>query len=210
MCASSTNVQAESFLHQRHFNTFKFFFLLKARYSTDQFSAALPQSVSTVTRNDQRWRCPVMCGSASASVRKESLKRLTWDFVQLIHELVLQLGKGLVLLAGARSGHVGRVGARCGGGGGGRRRSCRRQCFPPTLIHLADAGQLGRCWGHTGQEREREGCEFEFLLFCRCDRCVSEAARAPRQVTAWMQSSCWLSLNKHQLWPRVNSEQSVV
>lgn len=40
---------------------------------------------------------------------------LTLDFVQLVHELVLQLGKGLVLLARARAGHVGSVGASRGG-----------------------------------------------------------------------------------------------
>lgn len=69
---------------------------------------------------------------------------LTWDFVQLVHELVLQLRKGLVLLAGARAGHVGGVGARRGGGGGGG--LGRRQCFPSTLTHRGDAGMPGRCW----------------------------------------------------------------
>ena len=71
----------------------------------------------------------------------EKLVTLTWDFVQLIHELVLQLGEVLVLLPGAQAG-VGHVGAGYGGGGGVGRR--RRQCFPPTLGHGGGAGQPGR------------------------------------------------------------------
>lgn len=66
-----------------------------------------------------------------------SSDRLTRDFVELVHELVLQLGEGLVLLAGARAGHAGRVGAGGGGGGGGG--LGRRQRFPSTLTHDGDA-----------------------------------------------------------------------
>lgn len=71
---------------------------------------------------------------------------LTWDFVQLIHELVLQLGKGFVLLFCARASHVSGVGAGRGGGGSGGRRRRRCQGFPSTLTHCSDAGQPGRCW----------------------------------------------------------------
>lgn len=65
---------------------------------------------------------------------------LTGDFLQLVHEPVLHFGEDLVVLAGARAGQAGGVGAgrhRGGGGGLGRR---RRQRFPSTLAHGGD------CW----------------------------------------------------------------
>lgn len=87
---------------------------------------------------------------------------LTWDFIELIHELVLQLGKGLVLLTGPWTGHVGGVGASRGGGGGGWLGCCRRQRFPSTLTHCGDAGKPGRCW--KGGERETQWVK-SFLFF---------------------------------------------
>ena len=62
---------------------------------------------------------------------------LTWDFVELIHELVLDLGEGLVLLANPGPHQVGGVSAGGGGGGGGS----SHKGFPFTLTH--DGVQLG-------------------------------------------------------------------
>lgn len=134
----------------------------------------------------------------------EKVKTLTWDFVQLIHELVLQLGKGLILLAGARAGHVGGVGASRGGGGGGGLGRCRRQCFPSTLIHRGDAGKPGRCW--TSGERRKQSGLFIYLFICRWDRCMSEAARSACQMTELTQTvwaaagSAWVNISWGPEW----------
>lgn len=88
-------------------------------------------------------------GSTTPGISRE--ETLTGDFVQLIHELVLQFGEGLLLLAGACPGHAGGVGAgrhRGGGGGLGRR---RRQRFPSTLAHGGDAGKARKVLQKTGE-----------------------------------------------------------
>lgn len=123
---------------------------------------------------------------------------LTWDFVQLVHELVLQLRKGLVLLAGARPGHVSGVGARRGGRGGGG--LGRRQCFPSTLTHGGDAGEPGRCWGKWARRKRLD-------VFVRQSR-GSALASSDDWVDPDRVNSCGISLSKRQLGSRMNLEQS--